>query len=93
MAGCYLIAPGVSWRKLEDDTVVYVESRFETHLLNWAAGTVLASLDRPRSFDELRQVLLGSDEQDDATTPDEISALETLLQELLRLNVLAETPC
>jgi|GEM_PF-1591180 len=93
MAGCYLIAPGVSWCKLDDDTVVYVESRFETHLLSWAAGAVLDCLDQPRDFDTLRQVLLGSDAPDEAAAPDEVVALETLLQELLRLNVLAETPC
>jgi hypothetical protein len=93
MAGRYLIAPGVSWRKLDDETVVYVESRFETHLLNWAAGAVLDCLDRPRGFDELWQAIVGSDEEDGVVAADEAAALQTLLQELLRLNVLTKTPC
>jgi len=97
----YALAPGLSWRRFEDETAVYVEARFETHLLSWSGGLLLELLDRaaaPCSAEQLRQQLFSEPEDSacDAAAaprpadPQEQAVLDELLQRLLRLGVIAE---
>lgn len=96
----YALAPGLSWRRFDEETAVYVEARFETHLLSWSGGLLLELLDRaaaPCSAEQLRQLLFS--EPEDAAIPrpadpqeqeQEQAVLDELLQRLLRLGLIAE---
>lgn len=40
----YTLSPGVTWRLLDGEAVVYVGDRFETHLLDPASSWLIAAL-------------------------------------------------
>ena len=78
---------------LDGDQIVYVADRFETHLLDPAAGMVVATLllpGPPLTLSELRLQLLGAevglDEDADITLADD-EALRCLLLPLVRAGI------
>ena len=78
---------------LDGDQIVYVADRFETHLLDPAAGMVVATLllpGPPLTLSEMRLQLLGAevglDEDADITLADD-EALRCLLLPLVRAGI------
>lgn len=83
------LAEGVVWRRWGDETVVYVERNFKTHLLNLAGGMVLevlASKPAGCTVTQVLELLLGdewsADPQSDNLHPDK-GWLHPLLEQLL----------
>jgi hypothetical protein len=100
----FSIAAGVTVRRLGDEVLVYVEARFETHLLSWACGLLVETLnsaDAPLTSQQLQHRLFaaepaGNDDDDgdgDDSADDGEALLAPLLTHLLGLGVLSAQPC
>ena len=92
----YQLGSSVLCRTLDADQLVYVADRFDTHLLDPAAGMVVATLllpGPPLTLGELRLQLLGAeaglDEDADITLADD-EALRCLLLPLVRAGIVLE---
>lgn len=91
----YQVGPDVHCCTLDDDMVVYVASRFETHLLDPLATSALACLQAraaPCKLGELCRDLLGSDADADAALIDS-QALRQLLEPLVQAGIVVERSC
>ena len=98
------MAAGVAVRRLGSDVVVYVEARFETHLLSWASGLLVETLNSanvPCTSQKLQELLFVDeplDELDEGAGGDDATAdgeaiLAPLLTHLLGLGVISAQPC
>ena len=94
---CYQVGEQVQCCTLDHDMVVYVPSRFETHLLDALAAAALAWLQQqnaPCRLADMCQVLVGSD-----TTPNaqdalaDHQALRQLLDPLVQAGIVVELSC
>ena len=92
----YQLGSSVLCRTLDADQLVYVADRFDTHLLDPAAGMVVATLllpGPPLTLTELRLQLLGAevalDDDADITLADD-EALRCLLLPLVRAGIVVE---
>ena len=91
----YQVGPDVHGCTLDDGMVVYVVSRFETHLLDPLAASALACLQAratPCTLGELCRDLLGSDADADAALIDN-QALRRLLEPLVQAGIVSEPSC
>ena len=94
---CYQVGEQVQCCTLDHDMVVYVPSRFETHLLDALAAAALAWLqtqNTPCRLGDLCHALLGSDSALDAK--DELAdhlALRQLLDPLVQAGIVVERSC
>ena len=93
------LAEGVVWRRWGDETVVYVERNFKTHLLNLAGGLVLdalASKGAACTVTQILELLLGeewsSGPHAQGVNPD-IGWLHPLLEQLMRHEVIVARAC
>ncbi len=106
MSKRYGLAPGVQWRHWgeEDEGVVYVLSRFETHLLSEAGVLVLESLAEAGQALEaqaLIQALVQGLPEVEASSPQAVqqeqqireAQAQSLIHQLLSLGVIAEHAC
>jgi hypothetical protein len=106
MSKRYGLAPGARWRHWdeEDEAVVYIEARFETHLLGEASVFLLESLSaagQPMDEQALSQALLYGLPDIVAETAQEMqqeqqvreAQIRTLIHQLLSLGVIAEQTC
>jgi hypothetical protein len=96
----FSIAAGVTVRRLGDEVLVYVEARFETHLLSWASGLLVEALnsaDAPCTSQQLQTLLFTAEPADEADGDDSAddgeALLAPLLTHLLGLGVLSAQPC
>ena len=93
----YRVGAQVHCCTLDDDMVVYVPSRFETHLLEPLAAAALAWLqaqDAPCRLGDLCSALLGSDATlDSAAAGTDSQALRQLLDPLVQAGVVIELSC
>lgn len=102
----YGVAPGVLWRHWadEEEVVVYLESRFETHLLGEASLFLLdalASAGQILAERELMLSLLSGLPDIEAETSQEAQQVQqiresqalALIQQLLALGVIVEQAC
>lgn len=94
------MAAGVGVRRLGSDLVVYVEARFETHLLSWASGLLVVTLisaDAACTSQRLQELLFAAEPADEldghCRADDGEALLAPLLTQLLSLGVLSEQPC
>ena len=99
----YCIAPGVHLRRLDDEMVVYLAGRFETHLVDDVGGQVLEAVQQmqiavqPCSAPAL-YVWLSDDSDLEAAMQAESefeaeAVLMPLLSELVRVGVLTTKAC
>ena len=93
----YQVGPDVHGCTLDDGMVVYVVSRFETHLLDPLAASALACLQAratPCTLGELCRDLLGSDASADADAAlIDSQALRQMLEPLIQAGIVAERSC
>ena len=93
----YCIASGVYLRRLDDEMVVYLAERFETHLVDDAGGQILEAVQQMQSAAQLCSVpalyaWLSDDSDLDAAMQAE-AVLMPLLSELVRVGVLTTRAC
>ena len=95
-------APDLHWRRLDDEVVVYLAQRLETHLLDNCGGQVLEAMQEmqrsgtPCSTVSLYTWLLADAEADepgqtDTQSPD--TMLMPLLNELMRIGAITAQVC
>ncbi len=96
----FSIAAGVAVRRLGDEVLVYVEASFETHLVSWACGLLVETLnsaDAPLTSQQLQHRLFAAEPADEADGDDSAddgdALLAPLLTQLLDLGVLSAQPC
>lgn len=96
----FAIAAGVAVRRLGDEVLVYVEASFETHLVSWACGLLVETLnsaDAPLTSLQLQHLLFAAEPVGEADGDDSAvdgdALLAPLLTRLLGLGVLAAQPC
>ena len=97
----YCIASGVHVRRLDDEMVVYLAERFETHLVDDVGGQILEavqqmqSVARPCSVPALYAWLSAGSDLDAAVQADSETeaVLMQLLGELVRVGVLKTQVC
>lgn len=93
----YQVGPDVHCCTLDDGMVVYVASRFETHLLDPLAASALACLQAraaPCKLGDLCRDLLGSDATADADAAlIDNQALRQLLEPLVQAGIVVERSC
>ena len=93
----YQVGAQVHCCTLDDDMVVYVPSRFETHLLDPLAAAALAWLqaqDAPCRLSDLCSAVLGSDATlDSAAARTDSQALRQLLDPLVQAGVVVALSC
>ena len=101
MTTLYCIASGVHLRRLDDELVVYLAERFETHLVDDVGGQVLEAVYQMQSAAQPCSVpalyaWLSDDSDLDAAMQAEFEAeavLIPLLSDLVRVGVLTTRAC
>ena len=95
----YFVAPGVRWHRLDDEVVVYLSERFETHLIDDAGGQLLQAVEQMqcaalRCSASSLYAWLSSDAMLDCLSPLESDAvLLPRLDQLVQVGVLISFAC
>jgi hypothetical protein len=88
-ARAFELAPALVWRRWGEETVVYVEHNFKTHLLNWVGGLILdamLSAAKPCTSRELSALLMADDSPADGEFDE--GWLDPVLEQLLAHQVI-----
>ena len=82
----------VDWREWDDEFVVRIESRAETHLLSPAAGNVLLALLDGRPALTLHEIDAKAFTGTNTDTEADLESLQAVLADLERLAIVARSP-
>ena len=95
----YSLSPGVTWRLLDGEAVVYVGERFETHLLDPASTWLIAALQgaaEPCLLSDISRQFFSDETLGQAPARDagaDADLLSPLLNQLVQHGILSKLLC
>ena len=93
----YTLSPGVTWRLLDGEAVVYVGERFETHLLDPASTWLIAALQgaaEPWLLSDISRQFFSDETLGQAPARDaDADLLSPVLNQLVQHGILSKSLC
>ena len=95
----YTLSPGVTWRLLDGEAVVYVGDRFETHLLDPASSWLIAALQgagEPCLLSDISRQFFSDETLGQAPARDadaDADLLSPVLNQLVQHGILSKSLC